>query len=67
MPRSAVIHDRTTDANQVYVIENPVGINVAHLRVVLTGESDGGSEIYRVSLSTKAMQKLDHSSCVPTA
>jgi multidrug efflux pump subunit AcrA (membrane-fusion protein) len=39
VPRSAVIHDRTTDANQVFVIEN----NFAHLRVVLTGESDGAS------------------------
>lgn len=37
VPRSAVIHDRTTDANQVYVIEN----NTARLRVVLTGETDG--------------------------
>src|ERR1019366_2800665 len=31
VPRSAVIHDRTTDANQVFVIEN----NFARLRVVL--------------------------------
>jgi RND family efflux transporter MFP subunit len=43
VPRAAVIHDRTTDANQVYVIENPNGQNVAHLRVVLTGEIDGTS------------------------
>ena len=41
VPRTAVVHDRTTDANQIYVIENPVGINVARLRVVLTGETDG--------------------------
>jgi multidrug efflux pump subunit AcrA (membrane-fusion protein) len=39
VPRSAVIHDRTTDSNQVFVIEN----NVARLRVVLAGETDGGS------------------------
>ena len=39
VPRAAVIHDRTTDANQVYVIEN----NVARLRVVLTGETDSGA------------------------
>jgi multidrug efflux pump subunit AcrA (membrane-fusion protein) len=39
VPRSAVIHDRTTDANQVFVIEN----NFARLRVVLTGETDGAS------------------------
>ncbi|HTB11701.1 MAG TPA: efflux RND transporter periplasmic adaptor subunit [Bryobacteraceae bacterium] len=39
VPRSAVMHDRTTDSNQVFVIEN----NVAHLRVVLTGETDAES------------------------
>jgi multidrug efflux pump subunit AcrA (membrane-fusion protein) len=43
VPRSAVIHDRTTDSNQVFVIENNVGVNVAHLRVVLTGETEGTS------------------------
>ncbi len=39
VPRAAVIHDRTTDANQIYVIEN----KVARLRVVLTGETDNGA------------------------
>jgi multidrug efflux pump subunit AcrA (membrane-fusion protein) len=39
VPRSAVIHDRTTDSNQVFVIDN----NMARLRVVLTGENDGES------------------------
>ncbi len=39
VPRSAVIHDRTTDSNQVYVIDN----NVARLHVVLTGETDGAA------------------------
>jgi len=39
VPRSAVIHDRTTDSNQVFVIEN----NFARLRVVLTGETEGDS------------------------
>ncbi len=39
VPRAAVIHDRTTDANQVFVIDN----NVARLHVVLTGETDGGA------------------------
>jgi multidrug efflux pump subunit AcrA (membrane-fusion protein) len=39
VPRQAVVHDRTTDANQIFVIEN----NFARLRVVLTGESDGAS------------------------
>lgn len=43
VPRSAVVHDRTTDANQVFIIENAVGVNVAHLRVVLTGETEGAS------------------------
>jgi multidrug efflux pump subunit AcrA (membrane-fusion protein) len=39
VPRSAVIHDRTTDANQIFVIDN----NIARLRVVLIGETDGSS------------------------
>jgi len=42
VPRSAVIHDRTTDSNQVFVIEDVViEKKVARLRVVLTGETDG--------------------------
>jgi multidrug efflux pump subunit AcrA (membrane-fusion protein) len=39
VPRAAVVHDRTTDSNQVFVIDN----NVARLKVVLTGETDGDS------------------------
>jgi RND family efflux transporter MFP subunit len=39
VPRSAVVHDRTTDSNQVFVIEN----NFARLRVILTGETENGS------------------------
>lgn len=38
VPRPAVVHDRTTDSNQVFIVEN----NAARLRVVLVGESDGG-------------------------
>jgi multidrug efflux pump subunit AcrA (membrane-fusion protein) len=37
VPRQAVIRDKTTDSNQVYVVQG----GKAHLRVVLTGESDG--------------------------
>jgi len=37
VPRHAVIRDKTTDSNQVYVVQG----GKAHLRVVLTGESDG--------------------------
>ncbi len=62
VPRSAVIHDRTTDANQVYVIENPVGTNVAHLRVVLTGETDGGSVRILSGLTGKEMVATNHQS-----
>jgi membrane fusion protein (multidrug efflux system) len=62
VPRSAVIHDRTTDANQVYVIENPVGINVAHLRVVLTGETDGGSVRILSGLIGKETVATNHQS-----
>ncbi|HVO99677.1 MAG TPA: efflux RND transporter periplasmic adaptor subunit [Bryobacteraceae bacterium] len=37
VPRAAVVHDRTTDANQVFVVED----KIARLRVVLTGASEG--------------------------
>ena len=37
VPRNAVIRDKTTDSNQVYTIEG----NTAHLRVVVTGETNG--------------------------
>jgi multidrug efflux pump subunit AcrA (membrane-fusion protein) len=37
VPRNAVIRDKTTDSFQVFVIQD----GKAHLRVVLTGESDG--------------------------
>jgi multidrug efflux pump subunit AcrA (membrane-fusion protein) len=37
VPRTAVIRDKTTDSNQVFVIEN----GTAHLRVVVTGDPDG--------------------------
>ena len=38
VPRSAVLRDKTTDSYQVFAIEN----NTARLRVVVTGEPDGG-------------------------
>ena len=60
--RSAVIHDRTTDANQVFVIENVVGINVAHLRVVLTGETDGASIRILSGLTGKETVAINHQS-----
>jgi RND family efflux transporter MFP subunit len=60
--RSAVIHDRTTDANQVFVIENVVGINVAHLRVVLTGETDGASIRILSGLTGKETIAINHQS-----
>jgi membrane fusion protein (multidrug efflux system) len=37
VPRNAVIRDKTTDSFQVFTIDG----NTAHLRVVLTGETDG--------------------------
>jgi len=60
VPRTAVIHDRTTDANQVFVIENNVGINIAHLRVVLTGETDGASVRILSGLTGKEMVATNH-------
>ena len=39
VPRSAVIHDKTTDSYQVYTVSN----GTAHLRVVVTGEAEGDS------------------------
>ena len=38
IPQSAVIRDRTTDSNQVYVIDS----GKAHLRVVTLGDTDSG-------------------------
>jgi multidrug efflux pump subunit AcrA (membrane-fusion protein) len=58
VPRSAVIHDRTTDANQVFAIEN----NVARLRVVLTGETDGGSIRILSGLTGKETVATSHQS-----
>jgi multidrug efflux pump subunit AcrA (membrane-fusion protein) len=56
VPRSAVIHDRTTDSNQVYVIEN----NFARLRVVLTGETDGDSVRVLSGLTGKETVATNH-------
>jgi multidrug efflux pump subunit AcrA (membrane-fusion protein) len=36
IPRAAVIRDKTTDSYQVFVVEN----NTAHLRVVVTGDTE---------------------------
>lgn len=37
VPRSAVIRDKTTDSYQVFIVEN----GTAHLRVVVTGDTEG--------------------------
>jgi len=58
VPRAAVIHDRTTDSNQVFVIE----ANVAHLRVVLTGETDGDSIRVLSGLTGKEAVATNHQS-----
>ena len=39
VPRKAVVRDKTTDSNLVYIIDN----GQARMRVVLTGEADGDS------------------------
>ena len=54
--RQAVVHDRTTDANQVFVIEN----NFARLRVVLTGETDGASVRILSGLSGDETVAINH-------
>jgi membrane fusion protein (multidrug efflux system) len=56
VPRSAVIHDRTTDSNQVFVVEN----NVARLRVVLTGETENNSIRILSGLAGKEMVATSH-------
>jgi multidrug efflux pump subunit AcrA (membrane-fusion protein) len=56
VPRSAVMHDRTTDSNQVFMIEN----NVAHLRVVLTGETDAASIRILSGLTGKETVATNH-------
>ena len=58
VPRAAVVHDRTTDSNQVFVIEN----NVARLHVVLTGETDSGSIRILSGLTGKEAVATNHQS-----
>jgi multidrug efflux pump subunit AcrA (membrane-fusion protein) len=58
VPRAAVIHDRTTDSNQVFVIDN----NAARLHVVLTGETDGDSVRVLSGLSGKETVATNHQS-----
>lgn len=58
VPRAAVIHDRTTDSNQVFVIDN----NVARLHVVLTGETDGDSIRILSGLTGKETVATNHQS-----
>jgi multidrug efflux pump subunit AcrA (membrane-fusion protein) len=60
VPHSAVVHDRTTDSNQVFIIENVVGINVARLRVVLAGETDGASIRILSGLTGKETVATNH-------
>lgn len=50
VPREAVIRDRTTDSNQVFVVEN----NTARLRVVGSGDVDGNQ--IRVNSGLKAAE-----------
>jgi multidrug efflux pump subunit AcrA (membrane-fusion protein) len=38
LPQAAVIRDRTTDSNQVFIVEN----GKAHLRVITLGDTDSG-------------------------
>jgi multidrug efflux pump subunit AcrA (membrane-fusion protein) len=38
LPQAAVIRDRTTDSNQVFIVEN----GKAHLRIVTLGDTDSG-------------------------
>jgi multidrug efflux pump subunit AcrA (membrane-fusion protein) len=38
VPKEAVVRDRTTDSNQVFIVDG----NKAHLRVVTVGDTDGG-------------------------
>ena len=58
IPRAAVIHDRTTDAYQVFVIDN----NVARLHVVLTGETDAASIRILSGLTGKETVAINHQS-----
>jgi len=58
VPRSAVIHDRTTDSNQVFVVEN----NAARLHVVLTGETEGDSIRILSGLTGKETVATNHQS-----
>jgi hypothetical protein len=53
-----VIHDRTTDSNQVFVVEN----NAARLHVVLTGETEGDSIRILSGLTGKETVATNHQS-----
>lgn len=58
VPRAAVVHDRTTDAYQVFVIEN----KTARLRVVLPGESEGDSMRILSGLAGSEIVAMNHQS-----
>jgi len=52
VPRAAVLRDKTTDSWQVFAIEN----NTAHLRVVVTGDTDG--DLVRVTSGLTGSETL---------
>jgi multidrug efflux pump subunit AcrA (membrane-fusion protein) len=56
LPRTAVIRDKTTDSYQVYTIEN----DVAHLRVVVTGETEGDEIRITSGLNENAVVATNH-------
>jgi multidrug efflux pump subunit AcrA (membrane-fusion protein) len=56
VPRNAVVRDKTTDSNQVFVVEN----GRARLRVVVLGDADGNEIRIASGLSGNETVAVDH-------
>jgi multidrug efflux pump subunit AcrA (membrane-fusion protein) len=56
IPRSSVIRDKTTDSYQVFTIDN----EVAHLRVVVVGDTDGDTIRIASGLNPNATVATNH-------
>ena len=56
VPKAAVLRDKTTDSNQVFVIDG----GKARLRVVVTGDLDGGQIRIATGLTGNEVVAVDH-------
>jgi multidrug efflux pump subunit AcrA (membrane-fusion protein) len=58
VPKAAVVRDRTTDSNQIFVVDG----GKAHLRVVTLGETENGSLRVLSGLTAGEMVALNRQS-----